>query len=391
MKKRQKKILTTQEIKRAKKRKTVLKKTLSYIFLSLGGLFMLIPFLWMVSTSLKAPGDVFTYPPKWIPDYHYIVSNGEKIEVNVISKQYRLRILEGRNQNEIRTLYESDVYARDYAWWSPWKKIYFIKDDDRKVQVEILASLQKVKIKKGPRQGEILSVDGKEVKRGIRLVWENYVRTWRAIPFGRFYLNSILVAICVTVGQVFTSSLAAYAFSRLSFSGRDKLFFSYIATMMIPYSVTMIPVFILMKLMGWRDTYQALIIPAMFSAYGTFMLRQFFMTLPSDLEDAAKIDGCSFFGIYRRIIVPLSKPALATLTTFTFMGNWTSFMWPLIIIDSPEKKTLPIGLAYFQNLYTTDWTLLMAGSVMALLPIIIVFVFNQRFFIEGIRLGAIKG
>jgi multiple sugar transport system permease protein len=153
----------------------------------------------------------------------------------------------------------------------------------------------------------------------------------------------------------------------------------------------MIPVFILMKLMVWRDTYQALIIPAMFSAYGTFMLRQFFMTLPSDLEDAAKIDGCSFFGIYRRIIVPLSKPALATLTTFTFMGNWTSFMWPLIIIDSPEKKTLPIGLAYFQNLYTTDWTLLMAGSVMALLPIIIVFVFNQRFFIEGIRLGAIKG
>lgn len=391
MKEKQKITLTVQQIKKAQKRKTILKKVITYIMLSLGGITMLIPFLWMISTSLKEPGDVFTYPPKWIPDYHYIEKDGKKIDVNVFSKQYRLQILEGRHQNEIRILYEDAVFIRNYSWWNFLRKNYFIKDNDGKAQVKILSCIQKVKIAEGPHKGEILTLDGKEVKRGIRLIWQNYAKAWRAIPFGKFYLNSIFVAICVTIGQVFTSSLAAYAFARLRFPGRDKLFFGYIATMMIPYSVTMIPVFILMKVMGWRDTYQALIIPAMFSAYGTFMLRQFFMTLPSDLEDAAKIDGCSFLGIYRRIIIPLSKPALATLTTFTFMGNWGAFLWPLIIIDSPEKKTLPIGLAYFQNLYTTDWTLLMAGSVMALLPIIIVFVFNQRFFVEGIKLGAIKG
>jgi multiple sugar transport system permease protein len=223
------------------------------------------------------------------------------------------------------------------------------------------------------------------------VMWENYVRAWKAVPFGRFYLNSIFVAVCVTFGQVFTSSLAAYAFARLHFPGRDKLFLCYLATMMIPGSVTMIPVFILLKTIGWIDTYWALIVPGIFSAYGTFMLRQFFMGLPKDLEDAAKIDGCSLFGIYYRVILPLSLPALATLTTFTFMGSWNSFMWPLIVINSMEKKTLPIGLASFQGLYTTDWTLLMAGSIIVLLPVLIVFIFNQRFFVKGIQLGAVKG
>jgi multiple sugar transport system permease protein len=129
----------------------------------------------------------------------------------------------------------------------------------------------------------------------------------------------------------------------------------------------------------------------MFSAYGTFMLRQFFMSLPTDLEDAAKIDGCSLFGIYTKIILPLSKPALATLTIFTFMGSWMSFMWPLIVTNSMELKTLPVMLASFQGLYTTDWTLLMAGSIIILSPIIVVFILGQRYFVEGIKLGAIKG
>ncbi|MFA5315988.1 MAG: carbohydrate ABC transporter permease [Dehalococcoidales bacterium] len=161
-------------------------------------------------------------------------------------------------------------------------------------------------------------------------IWDNYVQSFKVVPFAKFYMNSIIVGIAVTVGQVFTSSLAAYAFSRLEFKGRDKLFFAYLATMMIPGSVTMIPVYVLMRLFNWVDTYNALIIPAIFSAYGTFMLRQFFMTLPKDLEDAAKIDGCGFFRIYTTIILPLSKPALATLTVFTFMGNWGSFMWPCL-------------------------------------------------------------
>lgn len=223
------------------------------------------------------------------------------------------------------------------------------------------------------------------------IMWKNYIETWNSIPFGRFYLNSIFIAMLVTFGQVFTSSLAAYAFARLRFPGRDKLFLGYLATMMIPGTVTMIPVFILMKFLGWLDTYNALILPGMFTAYGTFMLRQFFMTLPRDLEDAAKIDGCSLFGIYWRIILPLSKPALATLATFTFIWNWGSFIWPLVVTTSEEMKTLPIGLSYFQDLHSTDWTLLMAGSVIVLVPALIVFIFNQRFFTRGITLTGMKG
>ena len=226
-------------------------------------------------------------------------------------------------------------------------------------------------------------------------IWQNYAEAWSKIKiplgFGRFYLNSIIVGVAVTFGQVFTSSLAAYAFSRLTFRGRDKLFFAYLATMMIPGSVTMIPVYVLMRLFGWVDSYKALIIPAIFSAYGTFMLRQFFMTLPKDLEDAAKIDGCGFFRIFWTIILPLSKPALATLTVFTFMGNWGSFMWPLLVTNSMEMRTLPIGLESFKTQYSTDWHLLMAGSVMAMVPIIVIFMMTQRYFVESIKLTGVKG
>ncbi len=224
-------------------------------------------------------------------------------------------------------------------------------------------------------------------------VWQNYAKVFamKTVPFLKFYMNSIFVSVATTAGQVTTSALAAYAFARLRFPGRDKLFFAYLATMMIPGVVTMIPVFILLQQFKWIDTYKAVILPPIFTAYGTFMLRQFFLTLPKDLEDAAKIDGCSYFGIFWRILLPLSKPALATLTIFTFMGNWMSFMWPLVVLNSHEKFTLPVGLAYFQSLHHTDWTLLMAGSIMMILPILLLFIFNQRYFVEGIKLSGIKG
>ena len=225
----------------------------------------------------------------------------------------------------------------------------------------------------------------------VQFVWQNYVQAWKAVPFARFYLNSIFVSVCVTAGQVVTSAMAAYAFARLEFPGRDKIFFGYLATMMVPGAVTMIPVFILLRWLGWIDTYKAVILPGIFTAYGTFLLRQFFLTLPKELEDAAKIDGCSYLGIFWRIILPLSKPALATLTTFTFMGSWLNFMWPLIVLNTHHLFTLPVGLSYFQSLHHTDWSLLMAGSLMMILPILIVFIINQRYFVEGIKLTGIKG
>lgn len=224
--------------------------------------------------------------------------------------------------------------------------------------------------------------------------WQNYINVWKVVPFARFYFNSLFVTSLVTIGQVSSSALAAYAFARLKFPGRDKLFFAYLATMMIPGSVTMIPVFALMRMFGWIDSYKALILPAIFTAYGTFLLRQFFITIPRDLEDAAKIDGCSVWGIFWNVILPLSKTSLATLTIFVALGNWVSFMWPLLVTNSIEKRTLPIGLAYFQELYQyaqPDWGLLMAGSVIATVPLIIIFVFNQRFFVEGIKLTGMKG
>ena len=227
------------------------------------------------------------------------------------------------------------------------------------------------------------------------VVWSNYLKIWTLpnIPYAIFFLNSVLIALCVTVGHVFASACGAYAFARLQFPGRDRLFFAYVATMMIPGSVTIIPVFILMRIFGWIDTYRALIIPGIFSAFGVFLLRQFFLTISQDVIDAAKIDGASTFLIFWRIILPMSKPALAALTIATFMGNWQSFMWPLLVVDSVEKKTLPVGLAYFQEQYqfaNPNWPLLMAASLVAMLPIVLLFVCNQRYFIRGIRLTGVQ-
>ena len=225
----------------------------------------------------------------------------------------------------------------------------------------------------------------------VRAWWGNYPDAWREISFPRLYLSSIFVAVVGTLGQVLTSSMAAFAFARLRFPGRDKLFLAYLATMMVPGSVTMIPVFVIMKHLGWINTYYALIIPGLFSAYGTFMLRQFFMGLPAELEDAAKIDGSGYIGIWANVILPLSKPALATLTTFTFMGFWGSYMWPLVVTVTEELRTLPIGLRYFVGQHSTNYTQLMAGSMIALIPVLLLFLFNQRYFVEGIKLSGIKG
>ncbi|MEI7634264.1 MAG: carbohydrate ABC transporter permease [bacterium] len=241
------------------------------------------------------------------------------------------------------------------------------------------------------------------------IVWSNYISAWKALPFGRFVLNTVLIVAFVTAGQIITSSLAAYSFARLNFPLRDKLFFGYLATMMIPGAVTMIPVFILISWLGrisdaeiyicnqyfgkviGVDSYFALIVPGMFSAYGTFMLRQFFMGLPVELEEAAKIDGASLFKIYYRICLPLSKAALATLTTFVFLGVWKDFLWPLIITNSEQMRTVMVGLSTFQGMHGTDWPLLMAGSVMMLIPIIVIFLFNQRYYVEGIKLSGLSG
>jgi multiple sugar transport system permease protein len=219
----------------------------------------------------------------------------------------------------------------------------------------------------------------------------NYTDAFSAAPFGRFYANSLFVAVAVTAGQVVTCSLAAYAFARMQFKGRDILFYCFLGTMMVPAHVTMIPGFMIMHWLGWIDTYAALIVPGLASAFGTFLLRQFFMTIPRELEEAAFIDGCSRFGVLWRIILPLSRPALATLAIFTFMAVFNEFIWALIVLNTEEMFTVQLGLAIFRDRYATEWGSLMAGSVVATLPILVVFFFAQKYFIQGITLSGLKG
>jgi multiple sugar transport system permease protein len=263
-----------------------------HLGLILGSIVMLLPFAWMLSTSLKSPAQVFSYPPMWIPR---------------------------------------------------------------------------------------------------PLVWSNYSQAVVAIPFGRFYLNSLIVTVSVTLIQLLVASLAAFAFARLRFRGRDALFLLYLATLMIPFQVTMIPNFILVRWLGWYDSFQALILPTAFSAFSTFLLRQYFLGLPRDLDEAARIDGASSLRIWWSITLPLSGPALAALAIFVALNSWNDFLWPLIITNSEEMRTLPVGLSTFQGQYKVEWHLLMAGSVIAMVPLLLVYTVAQRWFIRGIAMTGMGG
>ncbi|MDQ0338464.1 multiple sugar transport system permease protein [Caldalkalibacillus uzonensis] len=270
---------------------SIIKQAVFYLLIVSGAMIMIVPFLWMISTSLKSKGATMVLPPQWIPD-----------EISL----------------------------------------------------------------------------------------DNYIRVAEVFPVEKFLLNSIIVAVFTTVGQLLLCSMAAYVFARIQFKGRETLFLLYLATLMVPTQVTMIPQFILMKYLGWLDTYQALIVPGVFSAFGTFLLRQSFLTIPKSLEEAAFIDGASHFRVYWQIILPLAKPALATLAVFSFMQSWNNFLWPLIIISDRNMMTLPLGLSMLHGRWETDWNLMMAGVVISVIPILSVYLFAQKYFIRGITLSGLK-
>ena len=267
-------------------------RIVSYIVLTIGSLIMILPFLWMISTSFKSLSEVFAFPP---------------------------------------TLF------------------------------------------------------------GEKIVWQNYLSVSDRYPFGLFFINSSKIAIIVVIGQLLTSSMAGFAFARLKFPGRDSLFALYLATLIVPFHVTLIPIFIIMRNLNWIDTHYSLIIPSLVAAFGTFLMRQFFLTIPEELVEAAKIDGCTPWGIYWRIFMPLSKPALATLGVFTFMGIWNDFIRPLVFINSIRKMTVPLGLGTLQGMYSTNWPVLMAGTVISVIPVLIVFLLAQEYFVKCITLSGLKG
>lgn len=239
--------------------------------------------------------------------------------------------------------------------------------------------------------GEITSQPPVWIPGELRI--QNYVELLDVLPFGRLYVNSLFVTTSVVLGVLFFSSLAGFAFAKYQFPGRELLFYAILATMMIPFFVTLIPVFYIVRQLGWINTYQGLIIPGVISAYGIFLMRQFIFSIPDELIDAARIDGASEPLIYARIVLPLTKPALATLGTFSFIGSWNAFLWPLLVIDNRELYTVPLGLNSLR-LYASEARnlhLLMAGTTLSVLPMLILFIFLQRYFIRGIALTGLKG
>jgi len=224
-----------------------------------------------------------------------------------------------------------------------------------------------------------------------QLTLGNYLEVFRVIPFDRYFLNSALVTVTVTILQILISSLAAFAFARLRFRGREVLFILYLATLMIPAQVTLIPNFLIIKTLGWYDSYPALIVPALFSALSTFLLRQYYRGIPLEMDEAARMDGASSLRIWWQVVVPLSWPVMAALAIFTFQATWNDFLWPLVVTGSDKMRTIPIGLSYFVGQYGTAWDLLMAGSMIALLPVLLIYFLAQKTFIQGITLAGMGG
>ena len=267
-------------------------KVLLYVFLIITAAIMLLPFLWMLSASLKQDRDVFTFPIQWIP---------------------------------------------------------------------------------------------------AEPEWANYSRIWTQIPLLTYILNTVKLTIIVTLLQLFTSSFAAYAFSKLRFKGRNALFLSYIATIAVPWQAYMVPQFMMLRSMGLNNTHLAIIILQAFSAFGVFMMKQFYEGVPTELCEAARIDGMTEYGIYARIMLPLAKPALSTLTIFTFVNTWNDFLGPYIYLTRDQLKTIQLGLRSFIGQYSSEYGLIMAGSVVTMIPVIAVFLALQKYFVEGVASSGLKG
>jgi ABC-type glycerol-3-phosphate transport system permease component len=266
-------------------------QTTLYLALIASSIIMLVPFYWMVSTSLKLEADVFASPVEWVPQPATLV---------------------------------------------------------------------------------------------------HYVEIWTRLPFARFFFNSVFVATMVTLSNAFFATLAGYAFAKLKFPGRDKIFFVLLLTLMVPFQVNLIPLYKLMDIFKWLDTFWALIMPGATSVFGIYLMRQYIVSIPDELLDSARVDGCSEFGVFWRIVAPLSLPGVATLAIFMFVRSWTDFLWPMIVTSSMEMRTLPVGIALLQEYHTVNWTQTMAGSTIAALPMIVMFLFMQRQFIEGLTAGAVK-
>lgn len=223
-----------------------------------------------------------------------------------------------------------------------------------------------------------------------RPIWSNYPNALTAAPFARFFFNSAIMSCIIVLGHLFTASTAGYAFARLRFPGRDSVFILFLANLMVPVIVLLIPRFLLVNAVGWVDTYAGLVVTELVGVWGIFLMRQYFLSIPRELEDAARIDGASEFQVFRKIALPLSKPALATVALFSFVETWKSFLWPLIVTRSMSMRPVEVGIATFHGIYFSNWPFQMAAAVTAVIPILILFLLTQRYFVQGIQLAGLK-
>ena len=223
------------------------------------------------------------------------------------------------------------------------------------------------------------------------VVWGNFTKAWEILPFELYIFNTFFIAIATVLINLLLSSLAGYALARMRFPGRQAILYTVLATTMVPFQVLLIPLFIVTLKLGLVDSYAGVILPVAVNAFGIFLLRQAFTTIPVDIEDAARIDGCNDLQIYARIMLPLVKPALATLAAFTFVAQWNDFLWPLVVLKNRDLYTLQLGLASLQGVFGVNWRYISAASVISLIPTVLFFLFTQRFFTRGLTSGAVKG
>lgn len=310
-----------------------------YAGLWIGIVVMIVPFFWMISTSLKSPIEILEFPPTWVPTGHY-VSAGE----------------------------------------GEWTEVYIVSRNEAAGTVIVRPS----------EGGAESTLPDAQVQDRIRLRFGNYVEAWNQAPFARYYFNTIFVTLFVVAGVLVTSSLAAYAFARMQFRGRDNLFVLFLSMMMVPQPVYIVPSYIILVKLGWVNTYQALIVPWIAHIFSIFLLRQHFKTIPNDLYDAAIIDGCSRFAFLWRIMLPLSKAVLVAVVIFTIVGTWNSFLWPLVMTNTPDVRPLQVGLARFSQEQGTSHELMMAAAAFSIAPLIVAYFFAQKQIIQSLATSGMK-
>ncbi len=310
-----------------------------YAGLIIGVILMIVPFWWMIATSLKSPIEILEFPPTWVPTGQFVQTDtGE------------------------------------------WDEVYVVSRD---------ADAGSVTVRPAAGGDQQILPEG-AVQSRARLRFSNYVEAWNQAPFARYYFNTIFVTIFVVIGVLITSSLAAYAFARMRFWGRDNIFLVFLSMMMVPQPVYIVPSYIVLVKLGWIDTYQALIIPWLAHIFSIFLLRQHFKTIPNDLYDAAIIDGCSRFSFLWRIILPLSKATLVAVVIFTIVGTWNSFLWPLVMTNTPEVRPLQVGLARFSQEQGTSHELMMAAAAFSVAPLIVAYFFLQKQIIQSLATSGMK-